>query len=53
MAARIYRSRHLPALETAGFGLVIREPWWYGHRLLEADEPPCNLQSSGSTAPNW
>jgi GrpB-like predicted nucleotidyltransferase (UPF0157 family) len=42
---------YAPALETAGFGLVIREPWWYGHRLLEADEPPCNLHVFGFDSP--
>ena len=33
----------LPALEEAGFTLVIREPWWHEHRCLVADEPRCNL----------
>jgi GrpB-like predicted nucleotidyltransferase (UPF0157 family) len=27
-------SRYLPALEGAGYRLVLREPWWYGHRML-------------------
>jgi GrpB-like predicted nucleotidyltransferase (UPF0157 family) len=32
-------SRYVPALETAGYRLVLREPWWYGHRMLiSADE---------------
>src|SRR5262249_40514393 len=30
---------YVPALETVGFKLVIREPWWYGHRALRANEP--------------
>lgn len=30
---------YVPALEAAGFVLRIREPWWYGHRLLAADDP--------------
>ena len=30
-------------LEASGFQLVIREPWWYGHRLLRHREPACNL----------
>jgi GrpB-like predicted nucleotidyltransferase (UPF0157 family) len=34
---------YVPALETAGFRLIIREPWWHGHRLLQSDQPPCNL----------
>lgn len=25
---------YVPALEQAGFTLAVREPWWYGHRLL-------------------
>jgi GrpB-like predicted nucleotidyltransferase (UPF0157 family) len=31
------------ALEAMGFRLEIREPWWYGHRVLRADGPRCNL----------
>jgi GrpB-like predicted nucleotidyltransferase (UPF0157 family) len=34
---------YVPALEDYGFRLVIREPWWYGHRLLRHGEPICNL----------
>lgn len=31
--------RYLPALERAGYRLVLREPWWHGHRMLtNADE---------------
>ena len=33
----------LPALEAAGFELVIREPWWHQHRCLTREEPRCNL----------
>jgi len=44
---------YVPALEASGFRLVIREPWWYGHRLLGADEPRCNLHVFGSTALSW
>ena len=36
-------SAYVPALEACGFQLVIREPWWYGHRLLRHREPGCNL----------
>ena len=42
---------YLPALEAAGFRLVIREPWWYGHRALQADEPRCNLHVFGPGSP--
>ncbi len=34
---------YVPALELHGFELVIREPWWYEHRLLRHAEPRCNL----------
>ncbi|MGX6601325.1 GrpB family protein [Micromonosporaceae bacterium Da 78-11] len=27
-------SRYLPALERLGYCLVLREPWWHGHRML-------------------
>jgi GrpB-like predicted nucleotidyltransferase (UPF0157 family) len=40
-----------PALEQIGFRLVIREPWWYGHRVLVNDEPLCNLHVSGFDSP--
>jgi GrpB-like predicted nucleotidyltransferase (UPF0157 family) len=42
---------YVPALETAGFQLTIREPWWYGHRMLRADDPPCNLHVFGFDSP--
>lgn len=42
---------YLPPLEAAGFRLVIREPWWYGHRVLTADQPPCNLHVFGFDSP--
>ena len=42
---------YLPALEQIGFRLVIREPWWYGHRALVNDEPLCNLHVSGFDSP--
>jgi GrpB-like predicted nucleotidyltransferase (UPF0157 family) len=38
---------YVPPLETVSFRLVIREPWWYGHRALVADEPRCNLHVFG------
>jgi GrpB-like predicted nucleotidyltransferase (UPF0157 family) len=40
-----------PALEQTGFRLVIREPWWYGHRALVNDEPLCNLHVFGFDSP--
>jgi len=27
-------TRYLPALERHGYWLVLREPWWFGHRML-------------------
>ena len=42
---------YVPALEEAGFLLVIREHWWYGHRALRADEPRCNLHVFGFDSP--
>jgi GrpB-like predicted nucleotidyltransferase (UPF0157 family) len=42
---------YVPALETIGFHLVIREPWWYGHRALRAYEPRCNLHVFGFDSP--
>jgi GrpB-like predicted nucleotidyltransferase (UPF0157 family) len=42
---------YVPALEPIGFRLVIREPWWYGHRALRADEPRCNLHVFGFDSP--
>jgi GrpB-like predicted nucleotidyltransferase (UPF0157 family) len=34
---------YLPALETQGFYLRIREPAWYAHRMLKARDIECNL----------
>jgi GrpB-like predicted nucleotidyltransferase (UPF0157 family) len=34
---------YVPALAASGFQLLIREPWWHGHRLLRHREPACNL----------
>ena len=42
---------YIPALEAIGFRLAIREPWWHGHRMLQADEPPCNLHVFGFDSP--
>jgi len=42
---------YVPALEAIGFRLTIREPWWYGHRMLRAEEPRCNLHVFGFDSP--
>ena len=44
---------YVPALEQIGFRLVIREPWWYGHRALVRTSRVAICMSSGSTAPSW
>jgi GrpB-like predicted nucleotidyltransferase (UPF0157 family) len=36
-------SRYVPALEAHGFRLVLREPWWYGHRMLISSTEDVNL----------
>lgn len=42
---------YIPALEAIGFRLMTREPWWYGHRMLRADQPLCNLHVFGFDSP--
>jgi GrpB-like predicted nucleotidyltransferase (UPF0157 family) len=42
---------YVPALERAGFRLVIREPWWWRHRCLRHDDPACNLHVFGFDSP--
>jgi GrpB-like predicted nucleotidyltransferase (UPF0157 family) len=37
----------LPPLERAGFVLIVREPWWYGHRMLRGAAPAVNLHVYG------
>jgi GrpB-like predicted nucleotidyltransferase (UPF0157 family) len=46
-----HEQAYVPALEVIGFRLVIREPWWYGHRALRADEPRSNLHVFGFDSP--
>jgi GrpB-like predicted nucleotidyltransferase (UPF0157 family) len=41
----------LPALESAGFELVIREPWWHEHRCLTSEDPRSNLHVFGPDSP--
>ena len=36
-------SAYVPALARCGFVLMVREPWWYEHRLLRRTDPACNL----------
>jgi GrpB-like predicted nucleotidyltransferase (UPF0157 family) len=42
---------YVPRLEAAGFALRIREPWWYRHRMLRADQPNANLHVFGCESP--
>ena len=42
---------YVPPLEMAGFRLLLREPWWWEHRMLRADEPSCNLHVFGFDSP--
>lgn len=42
---------YVPALEAVGFELRVREPWWYQHRVLRADEPRCHLHVFGFDSP--
>ena len=38
---------YVPALERSGFELRVREPWWFGHRVLRHLDPPCQFHGSG------
>jgi GrpB-like predicted nucleotidyltransferase (UPF0157 family) len=42
---------YVPALEEVGFELRVREPWWFGHRLLRATDPNCHLHVFGFDSP--
>jgi len=42
---------YVPALESAGFVHVVREPWWHEHRLLKGDAPHTNLHVFGPGCP--
>jgi GrpB-like predicted nucleotidyltransferase (UPF0157 family) len=44
-------SRYLPALEPHGFRLVLREPWWHGHRMLISSTEDVNLHVWPEDAP--
>ena len=42
---------YLPALEAAGYRLVIREPGWYEHRVLKGPDTNVNLHVFGAGCP--
>ncbi len=44
-------SAYVPALQAEGFELRVREPWWFGHRVLRATEPRCHLHVFGYDSP--
>jgi GrpB-like predicted nucleotidyltransferase (UPF0157 family) len=44
-------SRYLPALEELGYRLVLREPWWYGHRMLVSPTEDVHLHVWPAGAP--
>jgi GrpB-like predicted nucleotidyltransferase (UPF0157 family) len=44
-------SGYVPALETVGYRLVLREPWWYGHRMLVSPAEDVHLHLWPKDAP--
>jgi GrpB-like predicted nucleotidyltransferase (UPF0157 family) len=42
---------YLPQLEALGYRLVLREPWWHGHRMLVSAEEGVNLHVWPKSAP--
>ncbi|MEV7988552.1 GrpB family protein [Micromonospora sp. NPDC085948] len=44
-------SGYLPALERLGYRLVLREPWWHGHRMLLSSAEDVNLHVWPQGAP--
>ena len=42
---------YVPVLETVGFVLRVREPWWQEHRLLRHESLGCNLHVFGPGSP--
>lgn len=43
--------RYVPALEKLGYRLVLREPWWFGHRLLVSSAEDVHLHVWPEGAP--
>ena len=44
-------ARYLPALEAEGWRLILREPWWCGHRMLVDDIEELHLHVWPKDAP--
>lgn len=42
---------YVPALEALGFALRVREPWWFGHRLLRGASPVSHVHVFGPDSP--
>src|SRR5690606_23468257 len=42
---------YVPALVAAGFELRVREPWWFGHRVLRTLQPRSHLHVFGLDSP--
>jgi GrpB-like predicted nucleotidyltransferase (UPF0157 family) len=42
---------YVAMLDAIGFELIVREPWWYGHRLLRATTPRANVHVFGYDSP--
>jgi GrpB-like predicted nucleotidyltransferase (UPF0157 family) len=44
-------SRYVPPLDGLGYRLVLREPWWYGHRMLVSSAADVHLHVWPQGAP--
>ncbi|GAB1641147.1 GrpB family protein [Krasilnikovia sp. MM14-A1259] len=44
-------TRYVPALEKLGYVLVLREPWWHGHRMLVDTEEDVHVHVWPQGAP--
>ena len=44
-------TRYVPALGTLGYRLVLREPWWHGHRMLVSPAEDVHLHVWPQAAP--
>lgn len=42
---------YVPALEALGLVLRVREPWWFGHRLLRGSQPASHVHVFGPDSP--
>ena len=51
VADPVQEDSYVPALEAAGYALVLREPSWHQHRLLQLAAPRVNLHVFGPDCP--